>query len=400
MASLVIAVFFLPLKTTISNFGIILLFATNVLSIIKNGADFKKLNSLSFYLTSTWAIYLPLIIGSIYTPNKEFALDELERLLFLFLMPTTLFRRDLSRIFSLKVATYSLFIGSMICLAYLHFINLTNLYSTNSNENLFSYNFTGNNFVEPLRDMHPVFLGSYFILLLVLVSNNQVKMKNWIKITSHLAVFFSLFFLASRIIFFTYLVIFIVLFFTEFKPRMRLTAIIIAVLTCLIISTTSKSSYVYNKFVNGAFWELSYNVNNSNIDSKKKSDSRMSRWVAAYEIIIEKPLIGYGTGSEQIELMSAYSQKGMEISKEQQYNAHNQFLGYSIQLGLFGLFILLVYFISNFVPAIKKPDTLMLAYIVILFCCCLTENYLVRNMGVNFAAIFGTILHLNQKSNV
>jgi len=206
-------------------------------------------------------------------------------------------------------------------------------------------------------------------------------------------------FLASRIIFLATIVVVAIMFLTQMKLKTRIITAAISFLMLTVAFPIFKNTYVYNKLVKGAIWELGNNVDTSNIDSKKKSDSRMSRWTVSYQIIMEKPLFGHGTGSEQDKLVEGYESEGMKASEQQKFNAHNQFLGFGIQFGLFGMLLLFMYFLLNLKEAILKSDYLSLAIIGMLFCCCLTENYLIRNMGVNFVAIFGAILHLNKNTD-
>lgn len=398
--SLFLAVFFLPLKTTLSNFGIILLSITSVASFFKNGIDLNNLHKFKFYLTSTIILYVPFLMGILYASSYGQAFDELERCVFYLLVPIILLRTDLSRGETLKLAAWALVLGSIICILYLHTENIIRFIESGKQfKSLLSYNFTGKGFVAPLIDMHPVYIGTYLLMAIVLIKGNKININRYLKTLIYVLMLGTILFLASRIIFLATFVVVTIMFLTQMKLRTQVITVVISLLTLTMAFPIIKNTYVYNKLVKGAIWELGNNVDSSNIDSKKKSDSRMSRWTVSYQIIMEKPFFGHGTGSEQDKLVEGYESEGMKTSEKQKFNAHNQFLGFGIQFGIVGILLLLMYFLINFREAILKLDYLSLSFIIMLFCCCLTENYLIRNMGVNFVAIFGAILRLNKNTN-
>ena len=118
----------------------------------------------------------------------------------------------------------------------------------------------------------------------------------------------------------------------------------------------------------------------------------MSRWLVSLDLIKEKPFLGYGTGAARDLLASEYKEREMYASMDERFDSHNQYLGFAIQVGLFGIVFLLLYFITNFYWAFQNKDFILFSYVIIVGGLCIIENYLIRNMGINFVAIFGTIL--------
>jgi hypothetical protein len=45
--------------------------------------------------------------------------------------------------------------------------------------------------------------------------------------------------------------------------------------------------------------------------------------------------------------------------------------------------------------AIGRADLPRLLFYLMIASICLTENYLIRNMGINFVALFGALFYLN-----
>jgi len=348
------------------------------------------LRQYKFYLISPLALYVPFLIGTIYTSSYGQALDELERCVFYLLAPIILLRSDLSQKKTLEVAASALILGSGLCLIYLHTINFTRFFESGTNiKGLLAYNFTGKRFVAPLKDMHPVYLGSYFVMLLAILWNLEHKIKRTLKTVVVLLVLLSIVFLNSRTIFICLFIVILIhgiLYYSRVKHYLW-----IGLVTIMVLGVSIKRTYVYNKLVKGTFWELTDNVATEGLDSKKVGDSRMARWKVAVEVIKQRPVFGHGTGAERECLTEAYQQRSMDVSYEQQFNAHNQYLGYAIDFGVFGLLFLCVFLLINITLAIKHRDMGYFTFIVIISACCLTENYLTRNMGVNFVVIFGLI---------
>ncbi len=362
---------------------------------MQNGLEISRLREVRFFVSSTILLYAPLVLGLLYAPDLGNAFDELERTIFFLIAPIVILRKDLSPQSAIKTATWGLLIGSLLCMVFLHSSNLNRYFFVEDNgSGLLSYYHTGNSFVAPLTDMHPVYLGSYFLMLAVLLGEKIIALKKNVTWIIFLLLGLTILFLSSRIVFLAGVLWAAFIFFGKMKFRARVITAMVFLLGGLVFFTTGRNTYVYNKLVKGAIWELGNNTNSSNIDSKKKSDSRMARWNASLEVIMERPLFGHGTGTEQSKLLEGYTKTEMQISREKQYNAHNQFLGYALQAGFVGVLMLMCYFGVNFRYSLEESNVPLFGFCIIVFCCCLTENYLIRNMGVNFVAIFGTILHL------
>src|SRR5690606_27930837 len=157
------AVFFLPLKTSISNFGLILFLVTSIISLIINGFDRSLLRTMTFYLLTTIGVYALMLIGLWYTPDIKEGLELTGRLVFYGLIPFTLLRVDLDKKQLLNFTFYALLAGGVLSMFYLHFNNIYSFFTieeSHSIRKLFGYNHTSLMFVAPLKDMHPVYLGA------------------------------------------------------------------------------------------------------------------------------------------------------------------------------------------------------------------------------------------------
>lgn len=399
--SVVFAVFFLPLKTSISNFGLILYLVCSIISIILGGYNKRILKSPRFYLLTSFGFFIFLIIGLLYTPFIKEGIDLLGRLVFYALIPLTLLRGDLDKDKFINPIFYSLLFGCVLSMFYLHVNNIHAFFANGGPfdlRTLFGYNHTSIKFVEPLSDMHPVYLGAYYLMLLSLLFSHKFNMKSIYKFCFLLLIIITVIFLNSRIIILLLLFYLIFKIFRLFKRFKKY--VIIGVSFMSVFLFILKDTYVFVKLTNGFVWELTEHVEDHGVDSKKKGDSRMARWLVAFDLIKEKPIFGYGTGSERLILTEKYFKEGMDISQKHRFNSHNQYLGFTLDYGLIGLILLLIFLIGNIVDNIKNKNGTGCFFFIIIAACCLTENFLIRNMGVNFVVIFVLFYNINYAEKI
>jgi O-antigen ligase len=388
------AAFFLPLKTSWSNIGLIIIVATSVFSFFLNGFDIKCFKKKQAWVSLPWILFVPVLIGVLYSPWPDEALREITKSIFLLLIPLMVFRKDKTEIDFRRYAALGLITGVTLCSAFLLSITFYNFFTGDYIfRALFYYWFTGLNFIEPLGvDMHPIYLGSYCVMALAFLAFEKIKTPKLVKALLTILILLAIVFINSRIIFFATVVLGVL----YAMEKLSWKAFALSVTSLLLLLAVSlpfmQKTYIYNKLVKGTVWELTKNVNTEIIGNV--ADSRMSRWLVAWELIEEKPIFGYGTGAEDRLLMEKYRKYNMQVSLEQGYNSHNQFLGYMIQFGVFGSIFIVVYFIPNLFLAIKWKDLSYLVYLLMLGSIFLIENYLDRNMGISLVALFGTLFLL------
>ncbi|MDT0606243.1 O-antigen ligase family protein [Croceitalea rosinachiae] len=398
---LFLAVIFLPLKTSFSNLWVIILICISVGSLLTG----KRINRVLIqrpilFLGSTVVLFLPFIIGTLYSPYLDKAMLQIGKCIFYLLLPILLLRTDISKIKTLEWATKGLVFGSGISMLYLLSINTYRfIYANLPLLKLLSYDYVGMKFIEPLGSMHPIYLGSYFLLMLTLLWRTTYNLKKGVKIGLTMLVALSLLFLNSRVIFFIGILLLIFSAFKYLSVQKSMIALGIILLFTLFGSFFLKNTYVYNKLVNGTRWELNDNVASTNTSSNITADSRMSRWLVSINLIEQRPIFGYGCGSARLLLNQEYKVRAMRTSLSNKYDSHNQYLGYSIEFGLFGLSFLLIYIGFNLYLSFRIDDFQLTAFIIIIAIICLFENYLIRNMGINFVALFGTIFLINNNKN-
>lgn len=139
--------------------------------------------------------------------------------------------------------------------------------------------------------------------------------------------------------------------------------------------------------------EFTKNFTSSSANSTSSTSARLIAWKSSFELIKNKPLVGYGTGLSKIELNKIYLDKGH--SSILNINAHNQFIQFQLDHGIIGTICLLFFTIIMFVFTLFSRDylyTLFLAIIIINF---ITESILQTQSGITFFAFFNTLFFYN-----
>ncbi|MGO2294604.1 MAG: O-antigen ligase family protein [Psychroflexus halocasei] len=388
-----VATFFLPIKTSLSNIGLGGLLVTTAFSFWQSG--FKKQGKFIYlFLFSSIVFFLPMIWAWTYSSNLSEAWRQISKNTFLYLTPLIIFRKDLSILSIKKYAFYGLIGGSVLISLALIILNIYAFSQSNySIDGIFNAYYTGFEFIKPLNNMHPMYMGIYFVMALSILCFNNFKLPKSIQILSFLILTLSIIFLASRIIYSVYLIIVLLFAFQNLSLKYILIMSAITAVIVILSFDFLQKTYIYNKVVKGTLWELQENVGTNNLSQSITADSRWSRWVVANEAIKEKPVFGYGTGTEKDILLQQYHKYDMQTSINQEYNMHNQFMSFLLQYGVIGFILLIAYFLRNIILAFKARNLLFICFLMILFLPFLVENVLDRNMGKNFIALFGTIFY-------
>jgi heme/copper-type cytochrome/quinol oxidase subunit 2 len=113
---------------------------------------------------------------------------------------------------------------------------------------------------------------------------------------------------------------------------------------------------------------------------------RILYWDVAAEIIDQNLWLGTGTGDVKAAFKDMHRKMNPELDKRYWSKSHNQFLTFFVSFGILGF----LYFISLFAAAFRalKFNYLALAFLVIAFVSCLSEDTLETQAGVTFFSFF------------
>lgn len=390
------AAFFLPLKTGLSNFGIIVLLGLSVVALLMGKLESKNLRSFYFFAGSTLALFIPIALGTLYAHDLGRAFFQWGKGIFLLLTPIIVLRTDLEFEKTLKYGSWGLVLGGILALLILIPINIIEFLEEGSSfRKLLGYDHTGLSFVAPLEKMHPVYLGSYFLFALVLLWQSSIRFPIVCKILFSAIFLIGIVFLNSRIIFLIGTLLFLFSALKNMSLKWGIISVLGAFIFLLLIRPSLQKTYLYNKLTKGTLWELTENIGAQNLDVDQTSDSRMSRWLVSIDLFKEKPVLGHGTGSSRQLLEREYKARNMNASLQAGYDSHNQYLGFAVEYGVLGLLFLVQFVVVNLIASIKSDSFMHFCFIFIVAGVCLTENYLIRNMGINFTAFWGFIMAIN-----
>jgi O-antigen ligase len=197
---------------------------------------------------------------------------------------------------------------------------------------------------------------------------------------------------------FIYLLIVAIYFLKNVKELLSIKSLVIAVLAISAsIMLIQQSRYVNDKFFD-TLDKIGFNTSNQVSEVGENYHSinlRQKLWTSASELIIERPIFGYGVGDEKNELEKIYLREGYDIGR---INAHNQFLSSLIQFGAVGLTLLVVVFFLLFRQSLREKSIQLFLVTLIMAISMITESYLELQQGVFYFCTFVTLFVL-QKAN-
>ena len=373
-------VFFLPFERFYSTF---LIFPIVLLVIL----DFKRLafKRLKWKLMIFQTVWILSLLGYFFATNKSTASFLIEKQLMIFIFPLLLpIAFDINSK-NLKSLMISLILGSFTALLILFSYTLSSF--INSSDFVFS-NHLNHYFSSPIS-IHPTYLSIYIcfaIACLLIWGKNIRDFHKYLTAILLLVVFLlvGIIFLSSRNITIITFILIAILTYPLFKKKI---SYLISLLCCGVIMLTFVLS---NNFLKERFGlNLISEVNLSK--SRELLEPRSERWKVAFELVKESPLIGYGTGDEEVKLKEKYLEHKMFISYIEGFNAHNQFLSILIKHGIIGLIIFILAFAYYVKIGVKSRNKEYLLFLSILFFAFMTENILDSNKGIFFFAFFNTV---------
>jgi O-antigen ligase len=175
----------------------------------------------------------------------------------------------------------------------------------------------------------------------------------------------------------------------------RSLAVFPSILVFTMLTTMIYVSFKYSSLIQGRIQEAVVSLS-TDTPSQSTTGARLIIWDISYDLILAKPLMGYGTGDVKYELVKKYEELNYEHLYEGKLNAHNQYVQTLLAIGIIGslFFWLYLYF-----PMIKLKlfrNFVYFGFIVLITFNFLTESMLETQAGVIFYAFFNALLYFNQ----
>lgn len=356
-----------------------------------------KINK-SWWIASTISLVIIPIIAIPFTETFYQSLKILGRVIPYFIVPIgLLFLNDSSREGFKKGLYKGLITGGLLASVILLSVNFYRFLTENPCHGIFSFFYTAHYFTSTL-DKHPTYEGMEILFALTLLFNylkRETKKTNIVwNIISIILLITTLIFINSRSI--TFLMVLVLLYnllqkIISLIRRKKFKALSIIIIGTLVISIglyqILKKSYVFYRFSTELSWDLSYQ-SGTLINSTDVGDSRVARWKSALKLVKRKPIVGYGNKTEKNILLQQYKKDGLVQALENQYGAHNSYLSYTLEYGLVGLIILLMFFGSNLLIALKAKQTDWIFLCCFIIFVSIFEDYIRISEGVFMTALF------------
>lgn len=123
------------------------------------------------------------------------------------------------------------------------------------------------------------------------------------------------------------------------------------------------------------------------------TQTRLIMWTLSYQACLDYPL-GVGTGNVDEVLAHYQRQYNQEDMIQYQYNPHNQYLQTWLEIGIFGLLILIAVFSIAIVVGIRSKNYLLIIVSSCLAFNCLFESIFQRQSGIFYGTFLLLIIQL------
>jgi len=206
--------------------------------------------------------------------------------------------------------------------------------------------------------MHPSYLALYFVTGIVLLFHG-VLLKNESSRKKLIAAFLGLFFafivflLSSKM---GFLSLAAVLIFYTIYAVIRFKRYVSGAIALLVLVGGAWLAIQTSPRLEETFHRMMTSLSGNKVvdpSSSESSEVRMLIWSADAALMMDAPVLGYGTGDVQDQLMNKYQEKGMSGALEKKLNAHSQFFQTGLALGWPGLIVLLALTIGVILWAIR-----------------------------------------------
>jgi len=377
----------LPFEDLFSLIAVILLLVlTLVIKRTKNIAQSVKNNPV---LLLVFAYFLFSAVSLLYTTDFSESIKKTSKLLayiiiplaFLLLNPDNRLLEKAKKIFVYGIILFCIF--SISSLLYNYVVNF---------EQSHWYNFIQASMYHKYMPEDAMYINTAFIFVLF----GDLFKKNYKLLISIL--FLSIIILFGvRLGLFVYLLIVAIYFIKNIKSLLNLRSLLIVVFSIILsVTLINQSRYVNDKFydtlekigikTSGKVSDIGENYHKINL--------RKQLYTSAFDLIKEKPIIGYGAGVEKKELSKVFIQRGFDLPN---YNAHSQILSTWIQYGIIGVLILISLLASLVIKNSKYKNLPNLLLLLVMIISMTVESYLEIQQGLFYFCIFISLLTLEKK---
>jgi O-antigen ligase len=253
-------------------------------------------------------------------------------------------------------------------------------------------------YIPLVRPFEPIYLSLFSnMAFLIAIKSPLIKSSLLRKvIAGYIGIFIILIAAKGGLIAFLIIVLLLI---TRTQNKKVLSYIFLLALIPLFLFSIYKFNFLRERFLTS----LTFDYTEKHGGVWNSSTLRLAIWSSAIDAIKKSPTLGYGTGGGQMALEEEYVNKGFVFGvfyKDHpgipQYNAHNQFLSTTLDVGLGGAIILFLIFIYSTTYSIKLNDPIVIGFTIIIFIFFSVESVLLRQKGIFFFSFFYSFLFQNR----
>ncbi|WP_353160319.1 O-antigen ligase family protein [Myroides odoratus] len=391
-----------PIYTKLGNVALGLFAVLMVVYLLKKGQRFSpNLSNVSKMIFGTTIFIIALLlIGLFYTEYVSRAIKLFENYLSYILVPLVFMFAPFDLLQGVREKgtrffVYGCVISSLVLLGHNFYSYFLAKGEWVIEEDLFGYYYTYHEFASLLK-FHPTLLGTYYVFALVILNETKDWLNEYAKFGISCVLVLCILFLNSRAVYLI-LALYGVYYFIQrgkllYAKRKGLLAGLIVLLGALMSVGVIlvKDTYIYERMTDQLIWELEENKGTL-YDDQHTNDSRVSRWEAIYEHAMQKPWMGYGSGSEDEEVLKAYKEDNLQHALESEYGPHNQYLSFLLEYGLIGLGCFVFYLGYQLRLAFLRNDIIYFCLVTAIAISCIFDSVLYLNTNIIFFAFFGNL---------
>ncbi len=337
---------------------------------------------------SLQSVFFVTVISTIYSINKTAGFSEWWKQIVILIFPLVFCFSSLD----LKKYRQPLLLAfSLVCTATVIYLYFDAFHTIRHYHLPFKYIFssglTNHNFSEPI-DMHATFLSmqlaiALIYLLYVIITQTSKSYKVFYVLCACILIAGIVQLCSKSIFFCLFIIINIAIPYFLLSGDRRWNYILItasvsiALILCILKVPTLRERYIT---------DLQDDLTEATFD--ETFDPRLARWDAVGELILKKPITGYGAGSEMGLLQDAFFSKKFYNSYLHQLNAHSQYLSFLLKSGIIGLLVYLATLTLGIKLAFQNKDLLFLSFMLLIVIVSFSENLLDVDKGIIFYAFF------------
>lgn len=375
---------FLPAGFISTGFVLILIY-----SLLARDKSFLRSIQKQYILLLPITLFIVYSIGLIGSSDIEEGTTRAMRRVSLALLPLSiiLINKKISKA-EIDVISLSFIISFILCMLYCYSHALANVINHQSFiipglERPYYY-FTYIPLVEPAGFM-PIYLSFYGNFALLMTLENGLLTNKYLKGVIAFFIFCSILLIAAKVGIIAVFVLLIIYGFFKLKGTSFILFLIFFLgLTISIFSIR----FVRERFILPTEYDYTW----PDPHQWNSFTLRLAIWNCSLTAMERNILWGYGTGDGQKALEEVYTEVGFTRALAESYNSHNEFFTTTLDIGLFGLLILVTIIAASIYRSYSNKNYIQLNFIILSLIFFLVESMLLRQKGVVFFSLFYSIL--------